>query len=79
LARDDGGAGVIAILEDLEEIAALRVLHRGEAPVVDQEDVEPGELAEQADVGAVGANVALVCWGVVPSGMLRHPVMLCSS
>jgi hypothetical protein len=24
----------------------------------------------------VGANVVLMCWGVMPSGMLRHPVLL---
>jgi hypothetical protein len=23
---------------------------------------------------SIGARVALVCWGVMPSGMLRHPV-----
>jgi hypothetical protein len=22
-----------------------------------------------------GARLALVCWGVMPSGMLRHPVL----
>jgi hypothetical protein len=25
---------------------------------------------------SIGARLALVCWGVMPSGMLRHPVML---
>jgi ATP-dependent DNA ligase len=24
----------------------------------------------------IGARLALVCWGVMPSGMLRHPVLL---
>jgi hypothetical protein len=56
LAGDDGGAGAVAVLEDLEEIAALRVLHGGEPPVVDHEDVEAGERAEQADVGAIGTG-----------------------
>ena len=23
-----------------------------------------------------GARLALVCWGVMPSGMLRHPVLV---
>jgi hypothetical protein len=31
----------------------------------------PGDLP--FDVG-IGAHIALVCWGVMPSGMLRHPV-----
>jgi len=56
LAGDDGRAGAIAILEDLEEVAALLILDRGEAPVVDHEDVDAGELAEEADVGAIGAG-----------------------
>jgi hypothetical protein len=46
----------VTVLEDLEEVAALRALHRGEPPVVDEQDVEAGEFAEQADVGAVGAG-----------------------
>jgi ATP-dependent DNA ligase len=25
----------------------------------------------------IGAHLALVCWGVMPSGVLRHPVLLC--
>jgi hypothetical protein len=24
----------------------------------------------------IGERLALVCWGVMPSGMLRHPVLL---
>ena len=56
LARDDGGPVPVAIFEDLEEVAALGVLDGGEAPVVEDEDVEAGELGEQADLGAVGAG-----------------------
>lgn len=56
LARDDRGADAVAVLEDLEEVAALRVLHGGKAPVVDKEDVEAGELGEQADVGPFTAR-----------------------
>src|SRR5206468_9402352 len=54
LARDDGRVGAIAILQDLEEVAALRILDRRQPPVVDDEDIEAGELGEQADVGAIG-------------------------
>ena len=56
LAGDDGGAGAVAVLQDLEQVAALLVRDRREAPVVDDQDVDAGELAEQADVGAVGAG-----------------------
>src|SRR6059036_3296188 len=54
LARDDSRVGAIAILQDLEEVAALRILDRRQPPVVDDEDIEAGELGEQADVGAIG-------------------------
>src|SRR5437773_1125423 len=53
LARDDR-VGAIAILQELEEVAALRILDRRQPPVVDDEDIEAGELGEQADVGAIG-------------------------
>ena len=56
LAGDDGRAGAVAVLEDLEQVAPLLILDGGEAPVVDDEDVDAGELGEQADVGAVGAG-----------------------
>jgi hypothetical protein len=56
LAGDDGGAGAIAILEDLQEVAALLILHGGEGEVVDHQDVEARELGEQAEVGAVGSG-----------------------
>ena len=46
LAGDDGRAGAVAVLQDLEEIATLRVLDRSEAPVIDDEDVEAGQLGE---------------------------------
>ena len=39
-----------------EQVAALLILYRREATVVDQENVEAGELAEQAEVGAIGAG-----------------------
>src|SRR5262249_48184722 len=53
LARDDDGATAIAILEDLEEITPLLVDRRGQAPVIEEQDIHARELAEQAPVGAV--------------------------
>ena len=50
LARDDGRAGAVAILEDLEEIATLRVLHGGEAPVVDDWGLAPVQDPERRDL-----------------------------
>src|SRR5262245_670040 len=60
LARDDRGAAAVAILENLEQVAALLILRRGEAPVVEEEHVEAGELAEEPTVRAVGAGQAQV-------------------
>src|SRR6266545_4982361 len=54
LAGDDRGAAAIAVLENLEQVAALLVLRGGQAPVVDEEDVHARELAEESAVGAVG-------------------------
>ena len=54
LAGDDRRAGAVAIFQDLEQIAALLLLDRRQSPVIDDEDVEAGELGEHADVGAIG-------------------------
>jgi hypothetical protein len=56
LARDDGRAAAVAVLENLKEIAPLLILHGCEAPVIEDEDVHAGELAEQPAVAAVGAS-----------------------
>ena len=60
LAGDDRGAAAIPVLEDLEQVAALLVLRRGQAPVVEQEDVHPRELAEEPAIGPVSARQAEV-------------------
>src|SRR5207244_10611172 len=46
----------VAILEDLQDVATLLILERGEGPVVDEQHVHTCELAEEADVGAIGAS-----------------------
>src|SRR3989442_6425646 len=56
LARDDRPPGLAAILQDLEQVAAVLIPQRAEAPVLEHEDVDAGELAEEADVGAVGMS-----------------------
>src|SRR2546425_1642488 len=56
LARDDRRPGLAAILQDLEQVAPVLVSQRPEAPVLEHEDVDAGELAEEADVGAVGMS-----------------------
>jgi hypothetical protein len=58
LAGDDGGAAAIPVRENLEEVAALLVLRRDQAPVVEEGDVHASELAEEPPVGAIGAGEA---------------------
>ena len=53
LAGDDGGARAVAVLEDLEHVAALTVSRRCQAPVVDDQHVGLGQLCEEARVGAI--------------------------
>ena len=54
LAGDDGRAIAVAVLEDLEEVSALRVRERRQAPIVKQQDVHAREFAEHPDVGPIG-------------------------
>jgi len=49
-------APMLRLLENLEEIPTLLVLEGTEPPIVKQQDIYPGELAEEAAVGAVGAR-----------------------
>ena len=46
----------VAILEHLEQVVALQVGDRAEAPVVEDQDVDAGEPREQRRVGAVGVR-----------------------
>src|SRR2546422_8189922 len=56
LACDDRRPGLAAILQDLEQVAPVLIPQRAEAPVLEHEDVDASELAEEADVGAVGMS-----------------------
>lgn len=51
LARDDGRPEIVAILEDFEQILALLVSDRREAPVVKHEDISPGEPDQEPRIG----------------------------
>jgi len=44
LAGDDRRAGAVPIFQDLEQIATLLILDRGEPPVVDDEDARRASL-----------------------------------
>jgi hypothetical protein len=45
-----------AVLEDLEEIAPLGGRERGEAPIIDRQEIHLGQTREHAGVGAVAAG-----------------------
>ena len=53
LAGDQGGPEVVAVLQDLEDIAAPLLGQGGQAPVVDNEQVDPGIGSEDPAVPAV--------------------------
>jgi len=47
LTRDDRGSRAIAIVEDLQEVLPLRVFERGDAPVIENQDIHTGKPSEQ--------------------------------
>src|SRR3954454_3148401 len=56
LARDQERAGIVAILDDLQEIARLLGQQRLGAPVVEHQQVGPGELTQELAVAPVAAG-----------------------
>jgi len=54
LAGDQGGPGALSVVEDLEEEAVLVGLEGSEPPVVDEEQVDAGQLFQQPGEAAVG-------------------------
>jgi hypothetical protein len=59
----------VPVLEDLEEVAALLIAQRREAPVVEHQDVDLRQPTEQARVRAVG-----VCQGQLLQKPRQPPV-----
>jgi hypothetical protein len=56
LTGNEGGSPLAAILDDLDEIAALGVAQGGEQPIVDGEELEPSQAGEDAGLGSVAAG-----------------------
>lgn len=56
LAGDDGGAAAVAVLQDIQEVVAGRGVERLEAPVVEDEEIDATERAQEAGVAAVAAR-----------------------
>ena len=51
LAGDDGGAAAVAVLEDLQEVVAGGGVERLETPVVEDEEIDAAERAQQTRDG----------------------------
>jgi len=56
LAGDEGRSALVAVLDDLQEVAALLVLEGSETPVVDDEQLGAGQAGEEPAVGAVASG-----------------------
>jgi hypothetical protein len=56
LAGDEGGTAAISVLQDLQEVVAGAVIERGETPVVEDQQIDAAERAQEARVAAVAAG-----------------------
>lgn len=56
LAGDDGGSFLVAVLDDLQEIASLLVVELLGTPVVENEQLGSGERLEDLGITAVPAR-----------------------
>jgi hypothetical protein len=56
LAGDQEGAGVIAVLDDLQEVARLLRKQRLRSPIVEHEQVDPRESAQELAIAPVAAS-----------------------
>ena len=56
LTRHDGRARAVAVIEELQEVAAILRREGIEPEIIDEQHVDTRELGEQAEVGAVGAG-----------------------
>ena len=53
---DDGGGPIVAVLEDLEEVAQFAVLHRREQEIVEHRYLDSREASEERGVCTIGAG-----------------------
>ena len=64
LAGEDGGATPITVLEDLVEVTTGAGVERFEAPIVEDEELDAGEAAQDAGVAAVTADSRATSSGI---------------
>ena len=76
LAGDDRGPGGIPVIEEFQEVAAMAVIEGFDAEVVEDQDVDPGELAHQFGIAAVAAGDFQVdeeLWQSLVEGFVPFP------
>jgi len=56
LAGDDGGGAAVAVVHDLEEVAAVLGRKRCQAPIVENEELDAGEILEETGMPSVAAG-----------------------
>ena len=56
LTGDDGRSALVAIIDDFEEITTLVAGERGEAPIIEDEQVDPREHLEEPRIASVAAG-----------------------
>jgi hypothetical protein len=56
LAGDDDGAAIVPVIDDLQEVAALLGREWGQAPVVEDQEFDACERAQQAGMAAVASR-----------------------
>jgi len=56
LAGEDGRAAPVAFLEDLVEVTTGTGVERFEAPIVEDEELDAGEAAQDAGIAAIAAG-----------------------
>ena len=54
LAGDDGGSFLIAVLDDFQQIIALRIIEGSQKQVIDDEQLDLGQAGQHFEMGAVG-------------------------
>src|SRR5207344_128141 len=56
LAGEDGRPGTVPVVQELEEVPTILPAEGIEPPVVDEQDIDPRQLGEQAEIGPIGAG-----------------------
>lgn len=56
LAGDDGGAGLVAFVQEFQQVAAAGIIEQGQPPVVEHQHLDLGQGRHQRDEAPVGVG-----------------------